>query len=1203
LQPFDLSRCELSGVNLIEASAGTGKTHALTGLFLRLIIENNLTPPQILVITFTNAATAELKSRIREKLISAQKAFQGKDKGDDELIRFLLERYASESQKKTILKQISLALADYDETAICTIHGFCDRVLRENAFESGTIFDAEIVANQQGIVGEFVSDFWRKHIYENHPLIVKYALARKFSRDTLMNLLNSVSSKPDMRVLPDLCDLNRESLEKEYALLRRTFEEFRKIWSGKKEEILALLKSEALRKNVYGNQVEKIAAQTDALARLSEPVIPLPERFVKLTPASIQKATKARCALPRHRLFDVAEELSNQCRDLEEKLNGQLLFLQKKFIDAVLNEFPSMKRRKNVLYFNDLLFGARKALDAHRGKRLREALRERYRAVLVDEFQDTDPIQYAIVDTIFVSSQDEKASAVFYVGDPKQAIYGFRGADVFAYLRAARAATRRYTMMKNWRSEEGLINAINAIFSLSGNPFIYREIQYIRVSGAERTKTRKLLEDGRATPAMRILFLASENKGGDKSSWNKTDAAEIIMASVVNEIVRLLKSGRENRLLIGDHPVRESDIAVLVRTNRQTADFQKALNRAGVATTLQSSQSVFQTDEAREMKRFLLGVAHPDDDGILLAALATPLIGLGAEALGRCLDEDLMMEQWREIFRQCHDGFVRNGFLTMFYDFLEKQHIRPRILTYPDGLRKITNYLHLAEEIHLAQREENLNIGAVLRWFDLMLERDSELAGEREQLRLEDDKNAVHLVTIHKSKGLEYGIVFCPFVWEGAKDKAQNGLFCFHDEENDHAMTCDLNPAPSENFMAQWRKENLAEEVRLLYVALTRAKNRCVFVWGNIKNIRHSALWHVLFGPSDELEQEELNDQLLLNRLRELAALAPEDIDVSVLGQSALDYLSPTRADKEEARPRTFGGFIDESWKIASYSYLTGMKKQVVEEMPLIEEENVFLPEIPVPEEKGSENMFSFPRGTIAGSLLHEVLESVDFSSLPHPDTTAVILEKLRKYNFDEKWAPVVFKMIADVAGAKLKNPFSGSGRDFRLAFIGPHQCLKELAFTFPVAEMSLRKIIDVLQSHRIIDVEKRDSELYHLSIKELRGYFKGFIDLVFEYENRFYLLDWKSNYLGGQYEDYSPKIIRDYMRRSSYVLQYLIYTVALDQYLRTRVRHYDYERHFGGVYYIFLRGIGTDAPEENGIYFERISPDLLTELHAIFRP
>lgn len=1201
--PFDVCRCELNGVNLIEASAGTGKTHALTGLYLRLVVEKHLTPQQILVITFTNAATAELKMRIRKRLTEAISNFQSAS-SDDELLACWRKRYASDPQRKQILKQIRLALADYDETAIHTIHGFCNRILTENAFESGTLFDVEMIGNQQSLVDEFVSDFWRKNLSGSHPVLVQYALFEKFDRKALLSLMKNISSKPDLKVVADAAELKSDELEEDCLQVSKTFDRFKDIWLNQKEKILSVLKSDALHKTHYRKKLEEIAAQIDGFVECSMFEFPLPNHLEKLTNTFIQEKTNKGYAPPAHEIFDIGEILYRQAQDLSRKLDRHILYLKRKFIDAVFHEFPRIKRQKNALYFNDLLFGAREALNSPRGKALREALREKYKAVLVDEFQDTDPVQYEILKSVFADREPREECAVFYVGDPKQAIYSFRGADVFAYLKAAGSADRRYAMMHNWRSEEGLIRAVNILFGWSENPFVYEDIRYIEVSRPSRSKTPNFLEDGRKSPAMRILFLPAKKDGEKISPWSKSEAAEKIKRAVVSEISRLLVAGREGRAFIGDKPLETSDIAVLVRTNSQASDFQKALNEAGIVATLQSSECVFQTNEAREMKRFLLGIAHPDDDGILLAALATPLVGLGAEALRDCLENDFMMEQRRETFRRCHDGFLRNGFLTMFYDFLENQHVRPRILMYPGGLRKITNYLHLAEEIHLAQAERKMSLEAVLRWFDFMLDRPDDMVEEHEQLRLEDDQNAVRIMTIHKSKGLEYGIVFCPFVWDSPNENTKADLFCFHDEENDRALTCDLNRDPPENIMAQWHRENLAEERRLLYVALTRAKNRCYFAWGNISKAPQSALGKLLFRNADAGKVFDKNpgDEQILEPVREIVSRAPEDIAVCVMEPSQPETMRSWEAKVEPLSCREFGGHIDLSWKIASFSYLTGRIEAGAEGMPLIEEEEVYRMPENLPGKEDAKTIFTFPRGVVAGSLLHEILEAVDFSKPVDDEVLKTIIEKLRRYRFEEKWAPELCRMVSDAAQANLSDALV-DGTVFNLASVAPGRCLKELGFTFPISNFSLRRLLDLLNRYGVRPGGESEDDSRSLIFDEIQGFMKGFIDLVFEYKNRFYLLDWKSNYLGGQYEDYSKEIIRDYMRRSSYVLQSLIYTVALDKYLRGRVEHYSYENHFGGVYYVFLRGIGAEAPKDNGIYYERISPDLLKDLHRIFHP
>jgi exodeoxyribonuclease V beta subunit len=1202
MQPFNLSQCPLSGVNLIEASAGTGKTHALAGLYLRLIIENKLAPQQILVITFTKAATAELKGRIRKMLHRARQAFQTGN-STDELFRSLLEKYTAEEQRKSILRQLAQVLANYDETAIYTIHGFCDRILRENAFESGIMFDAEIIANQQHIEEEFAADYWRRNFYENHPLIIKYALDRGLNKEKLLKMMREAAAKPDLLVIPDLEPLNINDLEIDYKRLVKTFNDFREIWKNQKDEIIILLQNDVLKKPCYGKHVRDIGFEADSIISLAEPPLPLPADMEKLTGEKINKETKKGLTPPQHPVFLLCDNLIKQASAIEKKLNNHLLFLQKEFLEELKNKLPQIKQEKNVLYYDDLLFQARRALGGDAGIKLAEILREKYKAVLVDEFQDTDPVQFAILESIFIKGNEKTRAPVFYIGDPKQAIYSFRGADVFAYLKAVRQADHKYTMMNNWRSEESLINAVNTLFGFSNNPFVYKEIEHVKVTKPAAADTKKLLIAGESQAPLQVLFLPAEEVEEKYTPVNLTTARKKISYTVVAEIARLLKLSRDGKAFIGDKPLKESDIAILVRKNSEAADFQTILQNAGIPSTLQSTQSIFKTAEAHEMKRFLLGVVQHENDGLLLAALATSLVGLNALAITHCMADDNILELWRRKFKYYHDYCCQRGFLTMFYLFLEREHIRPQIMAYQDGVRRMTNYLHLAEEIHLAQVEEKLSMIEILRWFDLMQSREG-IIGDGEQLRLESDKNAVRLVTIHKSKGLEYPVVFCPFVWESADDK-KSELFCFHDEQNDRRLTCDLDSAEVDNYRVWRQKESLAEESRLLYVALTRAKNRCYFVWGNIKNIKKSALYYLLYSADDDYPDDvNPTNESMLERIKCLSILAPQDIKISPIDEVAAIHSSLPDAAAVNLNGRRFKGNIDQFWKIASFTYLTNAKKVQPEEMLPIAEEEYFGNQIFKDEEINQENMFSFPRGTKAGSLLHEILESISFDKIVADEIKTVILGKLRKYNYDDKWEPAISRMVMEIAQLNLTfggAPFAKNMDNFKLANIPREKYLKEMGFYFPLKKLSMRKIIKVLEMSEITSSERQDSDLYSMNINDLRGFLKGFIDMVFEYQDRFYLLDWKSNYLGTNYADYSSGLLKNYMSKSSYVLQYLIYVVALDKYLQTKIKNYSYENNFGGVYYIFLRGINSQIAGNNGVYFDRPGEALLQELKKVF--
>ncbi|MEN6330428.1 MAG: UvrD-helicase domain-containing protein, partial [Smithella sp.] len=730
--PFDAIKCPLNGVNLIEASAGTGKTHALASLYLRFVLERELAPRQILVITYTKAATAELKKRIRKMLQEAQTAF-AEGTAANSFLQAVLEQHSEAAQRKKITGRLARALTNFDEAAIHTIHGFCQRILLDNAFESATMFDAELIENQQGLEREFVEDFWRRNFYNNDPLIVRYALACGINKGYFLQLLKLAMVTPALQVIPDYQDVAAEDLNGPAQELNEKFRSFQKLWQNQRSEIISLLQSSALHAGTYGKKADRIAGEIDRIALEDSAPVPVPPALIKLSAQALCAKTKKGATTPRHPAFALCGDLCLLALQLIELLDNRLARLKKQFLEELLHGFPEMKQKKNVLYFDDLLVQAQNALLSGGGEKLAQILRGKYQAVLVDEFQDTDPLQFAILQSIFLSNKMKSDNAVFYIGDPKQAIYSFRGADIFAYLRASKDINRKYSMKENWRSESALVNAVNVLFATPSRPFVYEEIEYNRIQAAKGGQVEKLHFEDEENCALQWWFLPGAD---DNKPLGVTDARDLIIRAVIAEISRLLELSRGKKVCIGDRPLQENDIAVLVRKNAEAITFQKELTKVGIPSVLLSAESVFISEEAEELKRFLLGVIYCENEGYLTAALAASFFGLAAEDLAGCLENDARLANWRTRFQQYHDLWRLHGFLTMFYVFLDEEHVRERIMTFAGGERKLTNYLHLAQELHLAQKQENLNFPEIIRWLDDMRSR-ADMAADEEQLRLE----------------------------------------------------------------------------------------------------------------------------------------------------------------------------------------------------------------------------------------------------------------------------------------------------------------------------------------------------------------------------------------------------------------------------------------------------------------------------------
>ncbi|MEN6376144.1 MAG: exodeoxyribonuclease V subunit beta [Smithella sp.] len=1197
--PFDAIKCPLNGVNLIEASAGTGKTHALASLYLRFVLERELAPRQILVITYTKAATAELKRRIRKMLQEAQTAF-AEGNAANSFLQAVLEQHPDASQRKKITSRLGRALTNFDEAAIHTIHGFCQRILLDNAFESATMFDAELIENQLGLEREFVEDFWRRNFYQNDPLIVRYALSCGINKGYFLQLLKLAMVTPALQVIPDYKNAAAEDLHVPAQELKEKFRSFQKLWQNQRSEIISLLQSSALHAGTYGKKVDKIAGEIDGIALDDNAPLPVPPALIKLSAQALCSKTKKGATTPQHQAFALCDDLCLLAAQLMELLENRLARLKKQFLEELLREFPKMKQKKNVLYFDDLLVQAQNALLSSGGEKLAQVLRKKYRAVLVDEFQDTDPLQFAILQSIFLSNNTRSENVVFYIGDPKQAIYSFRGADIFAYLRASKNIDYKYSMQENWRSESALVNAINVLFATPSRPFVYEEIEYIPVEAAKGAQVDELHIEDEENHALQWWFLPGTD---DNKPLGVTDARDLITRAVIAEISRLLELSDRKKVRISDRPLQENDIAVLVRKNVEAISFQKELTKIGIPSVLLSTESVFISEEAEELKRFLLGVISWENEGYLLAALATSFFELAAEDLAGCLEDEAILANWRIKFQQYHDLWRLHGFLTMFYVFLDKEHVRQRLMTFAGGERKLTNYLHLAQELHLAQKQENLNFPEILRWLDDMRSR-ADTAADEEQLRLETDKNCVKIVTIHKSKGLEYPVVFCPFGWEkGRKNSDAMPLF-FHDGKNNWQLTADLGSAMIAANREQYAREILAENCRLLYVALTRAKNCCYFVWGKIKNTADSAAAYLFHRQSlssggnwDALRNDEM-----LGHLNMLVNRASTDIQLKEIGEITPIKIRPAKEGLVNLNFRQFKGSIDHSWKIASFTYLTSMHRPHEEEARWeIEDEDKDYMFLSQPAVENTENMLAFPRGTTTGIMLHEILENLNYAEVNETDLNTIVSEKLSNYRFDQIWLPAVEKMIKEL----IAMPLGFAGAQFSLNMIPAKSCRKEVEFCFPLQEITAGKIINVLENTGLYrnNIASKEDLYREIYFPLTRGYLKGFIDMVFEHEGRFYLVDWKSNYLGESYAHYVPDSLKNTMSRSSYVLQYLLYTVALVKYLQRRVKNFNYEKHFGGVYYIFLRGLNAEAGKGNGVYFDLPDYALIRQLDRLMLP
>jgi exodeoxyribonuclease V beta subunit len=1194
----------LEGVQLVEASAGTGKTHTITTLVLRLLVHQQLPLSEILVVTFTNAATAELRERIRQRLGEACRAFEHEGPSPDaDLVRLV----AASADRSGGLRSLRDALGATDQASVFTIHGLCQRVLEQHAFESGVAFDLELSPNALPLLQEVVEDVWSTELDRMSEAQIRVLDERGVNLQKMLALVRVTSGcrAPELVPAAPSCDAVDRAVERFVGLRGRVRSE----WPGVRERVEGLLVgSMALNRTKYRpdsvrDWLGRLAAMLDVHGESTEGWF---DQCTKLSTREISSGTKAGCPAPEHPFFDWVQELCDAHAELERELESWLVALSHRVVEQARLRFRERKRVGRTHTFDDLLGRLAGALRGRGGLGLASLMRTRWRAVLIDEFQDTDPVQYEIFRRMYAGTE----VPLFLIGDPKQAIYAFRGADVFTYLEAARdPRTVRHTLVTNYRSDPGLVSAINALFGHHPAPFLLRDIGYSPVVSRPGAAERLSVPDDPAS--LHVLFVSSEGRQGrggkiTKARWAGAELPRL----VAGEIARVLASGAT----LEGRPLIPSDLAVLTRTNAQAFEIQQALRQIGIASALGGDRSVLDSDEAAELDAVVRALIEPRSSRLVRGALVTHLFGLDAEALDALGEDGACWDEWLARFSSWHATAARHGVTRALRQVLRESAALERLAAQVGGERRLTNVLHLIELLGQAEHDARLDMPAVAQWFDEVRHsrwaRD-ETTAESEQLRLESDEDAVRITTIHRSKGLEFPWVFCPYLWDAAPRKSSSGRPVVYHDPADPRRTLIRVPGTRADRAAldAALAEELAEDLRLVYVALTRARHRVTVVWGRFSHWEGSALGYLLHGPAAD---GDADDARLLAELGELAERARGSVRIEVTG--AVRAPGPTRSAR--AAPalscRSFAQPLVPAWLTSSFTALTTAHS--VRPLSFGEDHDwddgpVTAVVEPPASTVGTAGAFSeLPPGAASGQLLHSVLERADFQNQSAAELASLFVRELDRSGLGNRIDPLpLAEALLRVLGAPLRSDSS-----LTLSSIERTRRLCELEFVLPLgmhaADASGRPTAllspDLLA--RAFDEGRSPavpadyaSRLARLGFAPLRGFLRGFIDLVFEYQGRWYLADYKSNRLGERVDDYKAERLGEVMAEHHYVLQYHLYTVALHRLLRFRHPSYDYDQHFGGVFYLFLRGLVPERAPDCGVYFDRPSGALVERLSA----
>ncbi len=1189
----------LHGVQLVEASAGTGKTYTIATLFVRLLLERGVNVEDILVVTYTRAATAELQERIRLRLTDALDAWSAGTEPSDDSLRALWSTRSS-AQRIADIKRLRVALGNYDRAAISTIHGFCQRVLQEHAFQSQSPLAPELLMTERPLLQEVVHDVWARHAY-HAPRILFDAIKVPTLLKTLLRVALDTVHRRDATIVPTRpTHVEIPSADAFHAAKQR----LRQTWQAHGAETIDLLcKWPNLNQNTYKYSAIAESWPKDIGDYLNGTDVTPPKELRKLSTAELRDSTKGGATPPTLVISRDVDALLIAAQPVTDAVEQWKLQLRLDLITEVRTEIDRRKREHDQLAFDDLLRQLRDAVSTAEGAALVARLRQTYPVALVDEFQDTDPVQYAIFRALYADAGPR--CGLFLIGDPKQAIYRFRGADVFAYMDAVNAVGGQpHRLLDNWRSDPRLLEGINAVFTQHRQPFAYEAIGFSPATPAPTAKNRL---SGPDTWTIPLCFTLPP----DDTKLSAGAATTWAVQTCAAHIGHTLSAG----LLIDGVPVRPRDIAVLCRTNKQAADVQAALRALRIPTARDGDASVFETPTALDLERVLNAVAQPDDGVLLRVALATSIIGLDAAAL-LALDDERDSQAWESWVTRVHEWnqlWLQRGLTPMLQRLLAQQQVHARLLQLTDGERRLTDLMHLTELLQRHASEHHTGPLSLVSWLQtLRLDDEARIEVDEAQIRLESDAHAVKLTTIHRSKGLEYPIVYCPFLWSTTGiQRSKEEALVFHTEASAASLTIDVSGDKPDAHTEIAKHESLAEDVRLAYVALTRARHRCVVSFCTVDRAPKNVLMHLLSREeASETKGKRTKDKAnapalspVRATLQALCAAHPEAVAIEDRAlPTPPDYRdSGARAITLKARLRTRR--LPPGLRITSFSRLIERDARLGREAEEGHDHDTrLLPPItaPVPSPARTEiALADVEAGAQIGLLVHDVLEHSDFSL----DARQLLIRRMQtmapRHGVDSETAQHLARGVAAALDARL-----GTGPlGFSLADLALTERLAEVEFMFPVThELTAQRLADVLAKHDpTLTGDDYVGRLRGLGFQAFAGYLRGYIDLCFQRDGRFYVLDYKTNHLGRHVDDYAPGSLQRAMADHHYYLQALVYSVALHRYLRLRLRDYDYAQHFGGFLYVFVRGMAPDHPPGSGVLHGCPSLALMHELSALF--
>ncbi len=1174
---FDPLKIKLYRSNLIESSAGTGKTHIISLLYLRFLLNiniekefSNLDIDKILIVTFTDLAVLEIKHRIKNFIKDLRVSLIKKYVVNDKIK--LIYNYVKNN--KEIIYLLDKYEKQIDIMSIFTIHGFCKKIIFSNFFDSGIKFNTKILSSEYNLIHELVLHFWNKRICFLSSDILKIIYTYW---NTPRKLFFLVKSCLNFIKFDFVCKLEYYSIDNCYSKIIKCINNIKNIWLLHSNKIINFLQKITVKnKNVFCFNYKKLFLEIDNWCKSKTTNFSHPKHLSKIGYDFLLK---------KNNIFHEQNKVFFSKIDIflkkKNDLYNYIIISCVKFVQKYLK---IEKDKKSYLSFNDLIFTLEKQICLNRKGNINSIILNNFPVVLMDEFQDTDYIQYNIFYHLYIKHKF-LPTKIILIGDPKQSIYTFRGANIFNYFKIKKYIEYIYTFNINWRSSLCMVKSINLLFKKVVNPFVFNDIKYIPLIQAQENKFLSFKKKEIEQSSVNFLFFDKYlPKNKYKNFLAHYCAHNILDLLNVKNKFFIFNKNKQKRNVIS------SDIAVLTYSNKDIEIIYDVFCKYQLPVSCVSfvKKNVFSTLAAREIYFILKSVLFPESKVNMGNTLSTYVFDIPLLKINYYLNNESKFVILINEFYSYYEIWNKFDIFTMLRHIVNVKKLITKNFAFLKNKQYVVNFIHISELL----QKKNFSLQnkfSLLTWLNnKIVSSDRQMKDEYIIRSLENNVDKIKVSTIHKSKGLQYNIVFLPFLLKIPINKQ----YYYYHNRNNFKLKIDLYKQTKNKIL--FFEELLSEEIRLFYVAITRSVYQCnIFLYSFKDYLNNYNYYYInyLIKIKNVISYKELK-KFFSNKIytNYITIYNISCNDYNFYHNNKKQYLSSIsnkiNFDKCKILPYVNTclrkGMFNYS-NISSYLNNTNKIQSKLKYHNVLEDNMQFDKKL---------NIHNFPRGKEIGIFFHTLLENMDFQL--NILNEEYLIKNLYQFHISICWLPIVKKIIFNILKVNLFN------LDVNLCHKNIILLFKEFEFILPINKsISYVKFLNILKKHQFLSfnlLNNNNSFLY--------GYLNGVIDLVFIYKNKYYLVDYKSNFLGNTYSHYSRNNLHKVIHSYGYNIQYLFYSLALNNYLKLKINNYDYNYHFGGIFYIFFRGLKLNKYfySKNGVFFKKIEKSLINKLSSIFQ-